>query len=614
MPAVLLGAVLTAAAARGEIPPPAETPARMIVSGRTSTAVDIKTVKVGQDIPKTYAGVKIHNTPGFDFYVSQHYALKSNMGDDYAGQMLEIAELAYPHAVALVGREPPDPDTRMYFVCANDAQHMIEAMVSDVGMGPQGGYGGGITIFDNRSAYNYPSGTLQYHQRALVIHENLHLLNMVTTGTAGTEGMTYSFEQHVYDPARRQLTVLCFDKPTINNHTDEGLLALQKEPVPMQKAVSMLWDSGGGLGAVYTQFFLTDPDRYFKWCIWREEFYAGHVNRETNPRVMEDIYGPLEKLNADWEKWLRQRHSSFHFVDWGWEQEGNALVAYGWPWDRKFFSQTDINYAPGEKVAFDTLRMDYPAEPMPPIVGPVKRGVAVPAVGYVIDFSRGSAVWGGLGLGVQGRGLCEVVIASGTSLVIDGSDLGMGRREFPIPPQVSQAARDAGQRYGVTIRIKPGELEVRVHAGRPGEIAGMTACVAIDAAQRERLMTGHMAIIAKDGRPAVTPFIDDAREPGPDLTKPSPANRWRFAGEKELYGLYRAAWKLKERTPDSLERLRTAMVNAVDKGPAAQRAAMALYRKSLDGVLRDVRQISDQAVASSAADEIMGERGTPHGA
>ena len=102
--------------------------------------------------------------------------------------MLEVAELAYPHWVALVGAEPPDPDTRMYFVYANDGNQMIEAMKSDVGMGTAGGFGGGITIYDNHSAYNYPSGTLLYHQRALVIHENLHMLQMVVHGIGRFRG------------------------------------------------------------------------------------------------------------------------------------------------------------------------------------------------------------------------------------------------------------------------------------------------------------------------------------------------------------------------------------------------------------------------------------------
>ncbi len=217
----------------------------------------------------------------------------------------------------------------------------------------------------------------------------------------GTEGMTYAGCQHVYDERKKQLTVRCFDHPTINNFTDAGLTALQKEFIPMQKAVETLWRAGAGHGAMYTQFFWTDADRYLKWCIWRDELYAGRVNRDGNARVMEDIFGPLDKLNREWKAWLDTRHHSFHFVDWGWEQSGNTLWSYGWPWNPANHSQTDLRYKPGEKVEYDPFRMDYPTEPMPPIVGPVKRGVREPSVGCVVDFSRNPTRGrAGMGLGL----------------------------------------------------------------------------------------------------------------------------------------------------------------------------------------------------------------------
>ncbi len=486
---------------RGEVPPPSATPAKIVVSGPTSTAVDIKIVKVDQQIPKTYAGKQIHNTPGFQFYVSQHYALKSSRDEHYSRMMLEVAELAYPHWAALVGAEPPDPDTRMYFVCAKSGEQMIEAMKSDVGMGTAGGFGGGITIWNNHSAYNYASGTLLYHQRALVIHENLHMLQMIVYGTGGSEDFTYSGEQHVYDPAKKQLTVMCFDKAPTNNWTDVGLAALRKDFTPMPKAADSLWNPGGGTGVVYQQFLWRDPDRWLKWCIWRDEYYAGRLNHEPNSRLMEEIFGPLDKLNVDWARWVKQTRNSFHFVDWGWEQEGNALFAYGFPWDGKYWSQTDLNYAPQEKLAYDPLRMDYPAEPRPALVGAVKQGVAEPAVGYVFSFSRGLGCWGGLGLGVDGRSLCQVVLVEGRALVIDGHNWGIARSEFPLPPKLKDAAKADGLRYGVTIRIKKRKLEVAVRAGKRGAIKQLNAAVPITAAQHERLMSRHMAIIGKGAFP-----------------------------------------------------------------------------------------------------------------
>ncbi len=590
-----------AAVSRGEIPPPSATPAKIVVSGPTSTAVDIKIVKVGQQIPRTYAGRQIHNTPGFQFYVSQHYALKSSRDENYSKMILEVAELAYPHWVALVGAEPPDPDTRMYFVCAQSGGQMIEAMKSDVGMGTAGGYGGGITICNNRSAYNYPSGTLLYHQRALVIHENLHMLQMIVYGTGGSEDFTYSGEQHVYDPAKKQLTVICFDKAPTNNWTDVGLAALRKNFVPLPKAADSLWSAGGGTGVVYQQFLWRDPDRWLKWCVWRDEYYAGRLNRESNARLMADVFGPLDKLSADWTRWIRQTRNSFHFVDWGWEQEGNALLAYGFPSDTKYWSQTDLNYAPQEWLAYDPLRMDYPAESRPPIVAPPQQGVAEPTVGYVIDFSRGLGCWGGFGLGVNGRSLCQVVLVEGRALLIDGNEFGIARSEIALPPQLQDAAKTDGFRYGVTIRIKQRKLEVTVRTGRRGTIRRFTAAVPITAAQRQRLLSRQMAIIGRGGYPLITPWIDDRRRLPPDLTRPAAANFWRFAGMDRLLTLYKAAWRLKEKAPKSLLALKAEMLEAVDEDADAQTAAVGAYQSRILAVFSDVRRCNAAAQRKALA-------------
>lgn len=580
----LAGTTLNAA---DGVPLPGETPATIIVSGRTSTAVDIKIVKVGQQVPKTTAGKRIANTPEFEWYVSQHFALKSAMDEKFSREVLEISELALPHWIALTGLEPPDQDTaRMPLVYARNRKEVDVAVQTDLGSFWDGS-GGGVTLWANFTAYNYPSGTLKYHKRDLVMHENLHMLQgVVTSNNMGTEGMTHSGAQHVYDSRKKQLTVFCFDKAPLNNFSEKGVSALQKEFVPMQTAVESLWQSGGGHGVMYTQFFLTDPDRLMKWRIWRDEYYAGTVKELGNAKVMESIFGSLDELDAEWQKWVKQRRVTFRHVDWGWEQDGNAIWAYGFPWDNKYWSQLDILHAPNEQVHYDPLRMDYPAEAMPSIVGPVKRGVAEPAVGFVI--SQIGNCWGGFGLGVEGREMCMVVLQRNQTLVIDGKDFGIARQEIPLTAEVREAARQDGDRFGVTTQIKQKELVVTVRAGKPGAMKEMQASTSINEAQRERLMTKTMSMVGRDGYPKFIPFIDDARRMPPDLTKPAPANRWRFARDKELYDLYRTAYRLGDDTPASLLNLRDKMVEAMDKDPATHKAAIAAYDKEIAQVMRDV--------------------------
>lgn len=598
---LLVVLVALAPVARAAVPPPAQTPAKIIVNGNTSTAIDIKIVKVGQEVPDTYSGVLLAPTKGFDFYVSEHYALKSQMGDAFSRHILEISELAYPHWVEMTGVAPPDSNKRMAIIYAKDRNELNRAMLDDIRTTWNGG-GGGITLWNNLAAYNYPSGALRYHQRALVIHENLHMLQAVGgTGTMGTEGFTYAGEQHVYDEQKKQLTVSTFDHAPINNWIESGLTEFRspKKYVSIQDFFAKGWHHGSG-HSVFSQFFWTDPDRLMKWRLLRDEFYASQFQHRPISKVAEEIFGPLDKLDDDWKEWLARQRTTFHHVDWGWEQNGNVILAYGFPWDQKFWSQMDIRNAPNEKVEYNPLRMDYPAEPMPLIVGPVQRGVAEPSVGYVIA-NVGGGCWGGFGLGVDGRSLCQVVIADNRLLVIDGKSFGIARKEILLTAEVNAAAAKDSGRYGVTIKIQKDKLEVTVRAGKKDAVKEMVASVPIDEPQRGRLIGNRMSMIGRNGYPAITPWIDDARRLPPDLTKFAPANRWRYAALDPMFTLYKAAYLLKDETPKPLLALKAELLAAADQDDAAQHKAMMAYDDRIVAVVRDVEKCKAGAQAKGLA-------------
>ncbi len=596
-----------ATAARASVPPPSETLAVVTVSGHTSTAVSIKTYKVGQQIPKTYAGDKIHNYPGFEFYVSQHYALQSNMGDAYCTRLLQEAELAYPHWVDLVGAEPPDPETRMYMVYASSADLMKKVITSDLGLPPPAEFGGGITLYNNHSAYNYPSGTLQYHQRALAIHENLHMLQMVVYGTGGLEDFTYSGEQNVYDLAKNQLTVEVFDKACINNWTDVGLAEFQKEKPSFAEMLAKGWNSGSGPGVTLTQFYWTDPDRYLKWQIWRDEFYLGRMSAVTVAAATANIFGPLSDLDKPWSDWLQTRHNSFHYMDWGWEQDGNTLWSYGFP-QHSAYSQTDLRYKPSEKAVYDPYRMDYPTDPPSPLVGPVKRGVEEPSVGVTVNFSRnhdnGIA---GMGLGVIGSTYYAAMIQSEATLAvfsegITDESLTLPRKEFSLPDDVIASAKANGDLFGLTLSIQSASLEVTVRTGAEGAIKQVVFNVPINSDQRERMMNQYMAVLAKSNSHGITPYIDDARKPSPDLEKRAAANFWRYEGMDRLESLYKAAWRLGAKAPQSLLTLKAEMLQAVDSDPATQAKSVADYEAGIVAVFQDVQKCDADASTKALAE------------
>ena len=113
-------------------PTPGETPATVIVNGRTSTAQSILIRDVGDRIPPTFSGDRLKNTEGFTWYVSQHYALKTDFPAEPAKYYLTLLELAYPQLVEMFGREPTDiAQKRMAIVYAKDKQTLAQALARD---------------------------------------------------------------------------------------------------------------------------------------------------------------------------------------------------------------------------------------------------------------------------------------------------------------------------------------------------------------------------------------------------------------------------------------------------------------------------------------------------
>ena len=402
-------ALLGAAIASADVPPPLETPARVTVSGRTSTVRDIAVVKVDEQIPETFSGRHVKNTPGFTWYVSQHFALKTDYPGPRARHYLTLLELAYPHYVELFGREPAGiASKRMTVVCASSRQRLKDAMASD-GMSWNAPHGGGGITYEGRNvAYQADEGAFQYFKRYVLLHEATHLFQICLSGALHTtpgwwfEGVADSLSHHVYEEAEKRLTVHVIDKMTNINYYDGGIAEFRKDGITVQTARK--GQGGRGASFMLVTYLSTDAGLAQKMRIWRDELLRlglrGHERDQASDRLFLGLFGSWDRISAGLKAWAEQRRNTFHYVDWGWEQDGNTLWSYGFPLVGEF-AQTDLLMPPGERPEYDPLRMDYPARPMPPIVGPVERGAEEPAVGCVVDFSRcPNRGLAGIGLGV----------------------------------------------------------------------------------------------------------------------------------------------------------------------------------------------------------------------
>ena len=164
------------------IPKPTEMDASIEVDGRLSKLVSMDIQHVGKTIPYTYSQNKIGNSPGYEWWVSKHFAIKSDLPEKKVKLYLELLELSYPHYVSLFGAEPVNIENQRIAVVYGASRESIKESMFDDGF-TRGvhKHAGGETMYYNRAGYSFPSHREQ-HQRYIVIHETMHAYHMALTG------------------------------------------------------------------------------------------------------------------------------------------------------------------------------------------------------------------------------------------------------------------------------------------------------------------------------------------------------------------------------------------------------------------------------------------------
>ncbi|USE69001.1 hypothetical protein CTT31_07695 [Pseudoalteromonas maricaloris] len=367
------------------IPSPADMRSEISVNGRVSTLKHIDIQHVGKQIPLTYSDGKIANSRGYDWWVSKHFALKSDFPEDKVKLYLELLEMSYPHYVELFGMAPAAIDKkRIAVVYGSSRQRTKEAMLDDGFLRGVHKTAGGETMFYNRAGYNFPSHR-QHHQRYIVIHETMHAFHMALNGHSTwapnwiTEGMADAIASHVYDPNKKQLTVMVFDRAPMN-YLHLGLQQYHQNGQPSFEAINDDPSLKRGLNFFIVHFLLSDPERYqyFKRFIGKLMDANPHSENTlpTANALLKQTFPNWPQLEQQFAAFVRSATPSFYIVDGPWEQNGAAY------WFRNTESKTLNRLDIHPNFSSTHAVMDFPTPDKTPLINSLDEN----SVAALIDF------------------------------------------------------------------------------------------------------------------------------------------------------------------------------------------------------------------------------------
>ena len=370
-------------AAPGPVPEPEALSVQVEMSGRTSCLAGLEIAAVGQRVPRTFSRHLIGNTEGFGWYVSRHFALKTDLPVAQVRETLILLELALPQLEAVFGQPGAAlADRRLAFVFASSRQTLRRAMADDdlhvLNLG-------GITQEGYWGAYQYAGSS--YQNRYIILHELVHLYQYCLAGSTRhcygffIEGVADFFSSHVYDPGRLQLTVNVLDRAPMHNHLAAGLAEWHARGRP---ALSALYAEGAttrGLDVLVTAFLQSTPERELMWRIYCSETLR-RARHDQPPRQLSDeliaaLYGDWHSLDRAFTAWMA-RQPTFVLAEHGFDQEGEALVSQQ-PLPGRT-ARLRFNSPPLSRMAADPFTRDYPRSP------PRSRGLAATNT-FSLDFT-----------------------------------------------------------------------------------------------------------------------------------------------------------------------------------------------------------------------------------
>lgn len=576
------------------IPLPVETPVDIITAGRTSTLKSIKIVNVGQNVPKTFSRDMLHNTPGFNWYVSNHFALKTNHSEEMSRFYITLLEMAYPHYVSIFGEIIPQWREKRFGMIFGTNYEAVHRATLDDRMYVL--HGGGITQEGFYCAYQMPSN--EYHSRYILLHECVHLYQYCMTGTTRTtpgwyiEGIADYFSSHVWDPVKQRLTVQVLDRAPVHNFLEYGKKIMAEKPELTFEKLHKEGSPDRGVNVLMTTFLQSTPEYLQKFRIFQKElFRTGHYNAQmgdTAGQLLNRLYGPWEQINEGFKRYVDLVNPTFKVAVWGFDQYDNTMVSFGYPPKERQFSQLNMAVVPQEKTAGHDFYMDYQQAPLSVLVDAPVRGVDEPVLGCVVDFSKADGKgMAGMGLGREEFKHCKILVKEASELIIDGADLGMDSKTLALKDATRKAMSRSGNKAGLSIKIGTDKLEVRLKAGAKGDSAEAVS-IKINDEQRKMLLARPICLIGVGARHLITPFVDDGRKSLPDPDVARPLNRWCSVTDGLYYGVSCAIWYLGDKAPQSLKDAHDRLRSVSSKSDKEQLAERCRLEEIFPALLKDV--------------------------
>lgn len=585
------------------VPQPKDMVADIEVKGRLSKLIDMDIKHVGKTIPYTYSHNKIANSPGYDWWVSKHFAIKSDLPEHKVKLYLELLELSYPHYVSLFGAEPANIEQQRIAVVYGSSRESTKSTMIDDGF-TRGvhQHAGGETMYYNRAGYSFPSHR-QQHQRYIVIHETMHAFHMALSGHSTwapnwiTEGLADAIASHVYYPSSNELAVMVFDRAPMN-YLETGLKQYYAGGKPSIEQINNDPGLKRGLNFFIIHFLLAEPERAFYFSLFRDRLMQANPHSDaTLPKanqLLQQTFPDWQQLEAEFAEFVAAVAPSFSIVQGPWEQDGNKywIRSYNKRDHKNQIARLDIKLTSAQKV-----KLDFPQPHRSELIKHTPEFHS----GLLIDLvpehlNRGEV---GLAIGLQQQtnkysdktpanklksqspeqdSYLAIVLKQGRKLQLTGHHLAMPTHSYAL----TKALRDELQhslQLGLSVEVDKQELHITLTSGKQQQ----RVSIAIPKALKLNSAQSAIALLSNDNYHQLTPYFAQQGSRADYFAKPDD-KRWT-QGSK-LYRIFKVCEAFQLPCPSRLKTL-IAEQQHITEGAANSQA----HRLAVDALEQDVIQL-----------------------